>query len=94
MRYTHRVMTLAEALPIVSALSPTEKLQLIEVLAVQIRSATPVPPAPGAEEPRPVEGAGSGRLYGILAGVGPVPSAEEIDQAREEMWGRFAGEEP
>jgi hypothetical protein len=86
-------MTLAEALPIVSALSPSEKLQLIEVLAVQVRGSTP--PAVILDVPRKTdEGAGSARLFGILAGLGPVPSAEEIDQAREEMWGRFASEEP
>lgn len=79
MRYTERVMTLAEALPIVSALSPSEKLQLIELLAVQVRDATPLPPATGAEAPRPVEGTGSGRLYGILASLGPVPVHHDLD---------------
>lgn len=29
--------------------------------------------------------------YGILAKYGPAPSAEEIDQARKELWGDFPG---
>lgn len=28
-------------------------------------------------------------LLGIYRGKGPVPSAEDIDEARREMWGNF-----
>ncbi len=28
-------------------------------------------------------------LYGIAAHLGPAPSAEEIDEARREMWANF-----
>lgn len=86
-------MTLAEALPIVSQLSQQEKLQLIEALAYQVRSSTPVPPPAVLVEPR-ADQRGSERLYGILAGLGPSPSAEEIDQERKEMWGQYVGEDP
>lgn len=88
-------MTLAEALPIVSALSLTEKLQLIEVLAVQVRGATPVPPGATASPPgEPGEAGGSGRLFGILADQGPVPAARDLDEMRQEMWGQFPREDP
>lgn len=85
-------MTLADALPIVSALTPPEKLQLIEELAAQVRGATPA--AVPASRREPGDGGGSGRLFGILAGLGPMPSAEEIDQERREMWGQLADGEP
>ncbi len=29
-------------------------------------------------------------LWGICRGLGPAPSAEDIDQARQEMWAGFA----
>ncbi len=32
-------------------------------------------------------------LRGILSGYGPAPSAEDIDQARREMWGNFPRED-
>jgi len=32
-------------------------------------------------------------LRGILAGSGPAPSAEDIDEARREMWGDFPRED-
>ena len=35
----------------------------------------------------PVQNRGS--LYGVLADLGPAPTAEEIDEARREMWGNF-----
>ena len=28
-------------------------------------------------------------LYGVLADLGPAPSAEEIDETRHEMWENF-----
>ena len=32
-------------------------------------------------------------LWGALAHLGPAPSAEEIDEARREMWGNFPRED-
>jgi hypothetical protein len=32
-------------------------------------------------------------LLGVLSQYGPAPSAEEIDEARREMWGNFPRED-
>jgi hypothetical protein len=32
-------------------------------------------------------------LYGVFADLGPAPSAEDIDEARRDMWGNFPRED-
>jgi hypothetical protein len=32
-------------------------------------------------------------LRGLLAGLGPAPSADDIDQARHELWNNFPRED-
>lgn len=57
-------------------LRPADKIRLIERLAAGLRrDIADQPPAPRRS------------LLGALAHLGPAPSAEDIDQARREMWG-------
>jgi hypothetical protein len=59
-------------------LSPRERLEVI-AQAVQ-RTEHEIP-----EEPKkPLKS-----LWGLWADYGPAPSAEDIDEARREMWGNF-----
>jgi hypothetical protein len=61
-------------------LSPTEKLQLIEHLASDLKTAVQAPTPPRRRS-----------LRGVLKGTSI--SAEEIDQARQELWGNFPRED-
>ena len=70
-------VTLDEVLELARQLSPVDKVRLIERMAPMIE--------------RDLVGAQPGRgprrsSYGALAHLGPAPSAEEIDEARREMW--------
>ena len=59
-----------------------DKLRLIERLATRIRydvGSNPVVPRDS--------------LYGVLTDLGPAPSAEEIDEARAEIWANFPRED-
>ena len=74
-------ITIEQVLSFAQTLKPTEQAQLISRLAsLMEKNVTKVEqnqPAPR----RP--------LHGILADLGPAPSAEDIDEARREMWGNF-----
>lgn len=61
-------------------LSAFDKVRLIELLAPQIRS----------DLARPAK---RRSLLGLCADLGPAPSAEVIDGARREAWGRFPRED-
>jgi hypothetical protein len=64
-------------------LTPVEKVRLIEqviaTLEQDLQAANP-------KQPRR-------SLLGVLSQYGAAPSAEEIDQARREMWGNFPRED-
>jgi hypothetical protein len=71
-------MTLEEALKLIQQLSPVDKIRLIERLAPEIeRELLTVKPAPRKS------------LWGLCADLGQAPSADEIDQARSEVWANF-----
>ena len=75
-------MFLEEAVSLARQLSPLEKVRLIERIASDLErdvSASPQTP--------------SRSLYGVLADLGPAPSAEEIDEARREAWANFPRED-
>lgn len=60
-------------------LSRAERARLIERVA-----ATLAEEAKGAADQ-----SGRRSVRGVLAEFGPAPSAEDIDEARREMWGNF-----
>jgi hypothetical protein len=73
-----------EVLSLVRQLTPGQKLRLIETIV------------PDLEEPlqRAEEGAKPlCSLYGLWKDFGVSISAEEIDKARQEMWGNFPRED-
>ena len=61
-------------------LPPLQKVQLVEKLMRVLEKELAT--VPEASQPRR-------SLYGMLAHLGPAPSAEEIDQARAEAWANF-----
>ncbi len=63
-----------------STLGPDEKLRLIAELTEQLRKTF---------QSRALHQGRS--THGILADLGPAPSAEEIDEVRREMWSRSTG---
>jgi hypothetical protein len=56
------------------ALSPEEQQRLADTLLKKLAGQTPAPRRSS---------------YGVLAHLGPAPSAEEIDEARREAWANF-----
>ncbi len=70
------ITTAEEALAILNQLSPEEKARLIGRLAEDLANHVQLPQAH-----RP--------FRGILAHLGPAPSAEDIDEVRREMWAGF-----
>lgn len=60
------------------ALSPQDKLRLINVLVHQL-----------LHEPSPPPKKPFRSLRGALADLGPGPSAEDIDEMRREVWANF-----
>lgn len=63
-------------------LSPLDKVRLVKRLAATLEQEL------GAAKPTPKRS-----LLGLWADFGPAPSAEEIDEARREMWGNFPRED-
>ncbi len=70
--------SLEQILPAALQLSSLDKVRLIERLIRVLESDFTEPLE------KPYES-----LYGILADMGPAPSAEEIDETRREMWANF-----
>lgn len=64
-------------------LSSIEKVRLLERLAAALHEEMSQ-----SSQPKPRKA-----LYGFLADLGPAPSAEEIDEARREMWKNFPRED-
>lgn len=79
---TESATTLDHVLALAQRLSPVDQARLIEQLTSRIIEVL------GAEKktPRP-------SLYGILAHLGPAPSAEDIDEMRREAFAHFPRED-
>ncbi|MBE7529401.1 MAG: hypothetical protein HS099_06685 [Ardenticatenaceae bacterium] len=74
-------MSLDEVLILAKQLRPVDQARLVARLAPQVeRVLEQVDPSP---LPHP-------SLRGLLADLGPAPSAQDIDTAQREMWAAFA----
>lgn len=71
------------ALSLIMELSPAEKQQLLEQVAVALRENKV------AEQSKPQRSPWAG----ICADLGPAPSAEEIDEVQRDMWKNFPRED-
>lgn len=72
--------TFEDVLGLVKRLTPGQKLRLIEAIAPDLEE-----PLQRAEEgQKPLRS-----LYGLWKDFGVSISAEDIDEARREMWGNF-----
>ena len=75
-------MTLEQVLTIANQLSLADRLRLIERILPGVQQAmVEVNPTPKRS------------LYGLCADLGSAPSAEEIDEIRQEMWANFGDED-
>lgn len=74
--------SLEDVLKLVEQLSPDDKRRLYDELEIVV-----IREAPNAS-PRKRRSA-----HGILADLGPAPSAEDIDEARREAWKNFPRED-
>lgn len=63
-------------------LSPIEKVRLMECLAATLE-----------QDLKEQRKAPLPSLHGLLADLGPAPSAEDIDEVRREMWSNFPRED-
>ena len=81
-------ITLDVVLSLARRLRPSDQVQLATRLAPEPKTvmeqleATPVIPRSRSES-----------IYGILADLGPAPSAEDIDEVRREMWASLTHED-
>ncbi len=73
------MMTIDQIRLAVHRLSPQEKAQIISELAADLAQAIP------ESAPQPYHD-----FRGVIAHLGPAPSAEDIDEVRREMWANFA----
>jgi hypothetical protein len=77
--------TLDEVLSLARRLRPSDQARLIVRLAPTIEHLVDQRESTSAPSSRP-------RLRGLLADLGPAPSAEEITDVQREMWAPVAGE--
>lgn len=70
--------TVEEAIALMRKLSLRDQLRVMASLLPEMEQAV-------SEEPPPPRRS----LKGILAHLGPAPSAEDIDEVRREMWANF-----
>ena len=71
-----QVLTLAQKLP------PVDQIRLLAKLAPNVEWALDQVESSTAEQQRKP-------LRGLVADLGPAPSAEEIDEVQHEMWASF-----
>lgn len=74
--------TLEQVVTLAMRLSSLDKIRLIEQIAPKIEQDLMIAPV----KPRR-------SLLGLCADLGPAPSADEIDEARREMWKNFPRED-
>jgi len=70
-------VTLEQAIKFLRQLPARERLKILVEEIAEVERETP-------ETSAPVDS-----LEGLLEAYGPAPTAEEIDEARREMWGNF-----
>jgi hypothetical protein len=75
-------MTLEEVLSLAKQLSLPDKVQLVTRIMPEIEQEIVMAQATPRKS-----------LWGLCADLGNAPTAEEIGQAREEMWGNFPRED-
>jgi len=76
-------ITFEQIFNLVERLRPVEQVRLISQLASKMEGLlAKVESTPPTATPRKP-------LYGLLSDLGPAPSAEDIDEARREMWASF-----
>jgi hypothetical protein len=71
-------VTVEQAIAILKQLSPRDQLKVIAQVLPEAEQRL------SDDEQKPLRS-----LKGLWADLGPAPSAEEIDEARREMWGNF-----
>ena len=71
-------VSLKQVLELARQLSAVERPRLVELVIPDLEVTL------AAASKKPLRAS-----YGVLAHLGPAPSAEEIDEARREMWGKF-----
>ena len=76
---TDRDLTLDKVLPLASRLPPDDQARLIARLAPALERLLDWKGTTSEHAEPP-------RLRGLLADLGPAPSAEEIDEVQREMW--------
>lgn len=74
-------ITLEKVLALALRLRPVDQARLMARLAPEVEAVLE-----GTVAALPKERPASESVYGILADLGPGPSAEEIDEVRREMW--------
>jgi hypothetical protein len=74
--------TAAELEQVIVNLSTIDKVRLVEQIMATLEQTLE------EADKRPRKS-----LLGVLSQYGPAPSAEEIDEARREMWGNFPRED-
>lgn len=79
--------SLEYVLALASRLALTEQLQVIQRLAAQLSETTRTLTTPQSHPKK------SRSLHGLLADLGPGPTAEEIDESRREMLANFPRED-
>ena len=78
-------VTLDEVLALARQLPPVDQARLVARLAPvveRVLNQTEARPIPSSRTP----------LRGLLADLGPAPSAEEIDEVRREIWASYGAE--
>jgi hypothetical protein len=76
------LVTLEQVRDLSKSLSPHDKLRLIDDLVHQLLNQPAPPPKTSFRS-----------LWGALAGLGPVPSAEDIDAMRRDAFASFPRED-
>jgi hypothetical protein len=75
--YVEEILNLSEKL------SRQEKFEIVERILEELKDIDTE-----MKKPQPKRS-----LLGLVADLGPAPSAEDIDEARREMWGNFPHED-
>lgn len=76
---TETPISVDEIMELTKKLAPADQARLLELLAAVVSAKLQ---ATQATQPRQL-------LRGMWAKYGPGPTAEEIDEARREMWGEY-----